>query len=84
VFRDEEDILHGIDDPVAMHRDLFTPYKGQLERWYVQRNNLLTYFMLILVTAWTVVFPGHALVWKAFPDLPPPPEALREMLNYPS
>ena len=83
VFRDEEDLLHGIDDPVAMHRDLFTPYKGELERWYVQRNKLPTYFMLILVTAWTVVFPGHALVWKAFPGLPLPPEALREMLNYP-
>lgn len=84
VFRDEEDLLHGIDDPVAMHRDHFTPYKGELERWYVQRNNLLTYFMLIVVTAWTVVFPGHDLVWKAFPDLPKPSETLRTMLNYPN
>lgn len=83
VFRDEEEMLHNLDDPVAMHRTHLMPYKGQLERWYVQRNGVTIYLKLIVLTAWTVLFPKSGYVWKAFPDLPEPPGVLREMLNYP-
>ena len=31
VFRDEEDILHTVDDPNNVHDKVITPYKGQLE-----------------------------------------------------
>lgn len=84
IFRDEEDLLHEIEDPVAMHRNCFMPYKGELERWYVQHKSVMTYLKLILITAWTVVFPKSTAVWAFFPDLPTPPDRLKAMLNYPS
>lgn len=83
VFRDEEQLLHHAQDPVALHRDYFMPYKGRLEEWYVRRNNVGTYFLLILLTARVVVAPSSAVVWPTFPDLPAPPEKIAKLLDYP-
>lgn len=83
IFRDEEDMLAEVDDPVHMHRKFFMPYKAQLERWFVQHNNVVTYIKLILITAWTVPFSKSLIVWKVFPDLPSPPKEIVEMLGYP-
>lgn len=83
IFRDEENLLGEAEDPVVLHRDFFMPYKGRLEEWYVHRNNVGTYFLLILLTAWVVISPNSTIVWRAFPDLPAPPEKLAKMLNYP-
>ncbi|RZU98708.1 hypothetical protein [Spiribacter vilamensis] len=44
------------------------------------RNNLL----LIALTVWVVLFPGSGLVWRAFPDLPPPPDELAAPLFHPA
>lgn len=83
VFRDEENLLYACDDPVALHRDVFMPYKGQLEEWYIQHNSIRVYFMLIWITMVAVVSRTSARVWCVFPDLPQPPAKLAELLNYP-
>ncbi|RMF46299.1 MAG: hypothetical protein D6751_05425 [Deltaproteobacteria bacterium] len=84
IFRDEEELLSGVEDPVALHHDVFMPYKAELEEWYIAHNTIGTYFKLILVTAVAVILPRSTLVWRVFPDLPPPPEQVAKMLNYPS
>ena len=77
VFRDEEDILHGFENPNAFHDNIITPYKGQLECWYVAHRTLANYFKLIFATALVVVKP-QCDVWKKwFKDLPPMPENLQ-------
>lgn len=76
IFRDEEEILRDRHNPREFHREVITPYKGALEHWYVQHKGLATYFALIGLTLWVVFFSESRLVWRVFPSLPHPPEAL--------
>jgi len=82
VFRDEEGILNRIEtDRKLFHDTVITPYKGSLELWYCRNRNLRTHFLLILLTAWTLVRP-HTVVWsRIFPGLPPVPPELRGPLG---
>ncbi|WP_239024339.1 sugar transferase [Ramlibacter humi] len=75
VFRDEENLLRG-QRRVEFYERVIAPYKGALEQWYVARRSLAVYFQLICITAWVVLFPRSRVVWRAFPDLPPPPPEL--------
>ena len=76
IFRGEEDLYEGFDDPDWVYDTLIMPYKGELERWYVRNRTLSNYFLLSALTAWVVVFPRSGLVWRVFTDLPTPPEDL--------
>lgn len=84
VFRDEENLLHSVDDPVALHANHFMPYKGQLEEWYVRQRSIRTYFMLIWMTVLAVISHHSVQIWRVFPDLPAPPEEIRDLLKYQS
>ena len=55
VFRDEESLLKDINDPVEFDLKIITPYKGQLEKWYVENRNLYLYFLLIFLTVMLIV-----------------------------
>ena len=81
VFRDEEDMMHGHQDPNRFYDEVIMPYKGQLEEWYVQNQNLYTYFMLIGLTVWVVLVPGSGAVWKVFGNLPRPDQELAVALG---
>jgi len=70
IFRDEEKIVSDAEDPKAMYAKIY-PYKGALELWYQQHASLYTDFMIIFLTAWSIVFPKNKLVGKVFKDLPP-------------
>lgn len=77
IFRDEEELLHSAQDGVSFYDSVIAPYKGELERWYIAHQGILTYFLLILATAWVVLSPSSRIVWRLFRDLPqPPPELL--------
>jgi len=80
VFKDEEDILHIVDDRDYFHDKIITPYKGQLEMWYVEHHNLYTYFILIFLTIWAFIKPKSKAVYKLFKDLPPCPSELKQYL----
>jgi len=82
IFRGEEDILADHAGSVEFYDNVIAPYKGQVEAWYVSHQTLGTYFAVILVTVWVVLFPKSGIVWRAFKGLPRPPEALKEPLNY--
>lgn len=69
IFRDEEKMVSDAADPKAMYAQIY-PYKGALEMWYQQHASLYTDFMIIFLTAWSIVFPQNQLVNKIFKDLP--------------
>jgi len=71
VFRDEELIITQSKlSPDECYRNVILPHKGALELWYQQHQNFYTDFMLLFLTAWSVVFSKSQLVFKVFPSLP--------------
>ena len=81
VFRDEEDILHTVEDPNNVHDKVITPYKGQLECWYVNHRTVANYFKLIFATVLVVLNPKSKAWQMWFKDLPPVPENLKEYIG---
>jgi len=79
-FRNEEEILQsaGIDKK-TFHDEVITPYKGQLEAWYVDNRNIVLYFKLIFMTAIAVVKPKYS-GWKYLKGIPPVPEELMKYI----
>lgn len=84
VFRSEEDILAERAASVEFYDKIISPYKGEVEAWYVYHQTMLTYFAVILVTVWVVLFPSSGVVWRVFKGLPVPPDELKGPLNYPT
>jgi len=83
VFRGEEDILEGRSGTLDFYDNVIGPYKGDVEAWYVERQNLIVYFSLILLTVWVVLNPKSDVIWRVFKDLPVPPDDLKNDLNFP-
>jgi len=83
VFRGEEDILEGHSGTLDFYDNVIGPYKGKVEAWYVEKQGLIAYFALILLTVWVVFFPKSDLIWRAFKSLPTPPDNLKDELNFP-
>jgi lipopolysaccharide/colanic/teichoic acid biosynthesis glycosyltransferase len=84
VFRGEEDILSDHTGLVDFYDQVIAPYKGTVEAWYVEHQTLRTYFAVILVTVWVVIFPKSVIVWRIFGGLPIPPDSLKGPLKYPA
>ncbi len=76
VFRDEEHILHTVENREYFHDKVITPYKGQLEVWYVEHRSVGLYFKLIFMTVGAVLNPNSRSWRRAFKDLPPVPAEL--------
>ena len=77
IFRDEEKWISSHDgDKHEYYRDFIAPYKGALELWYLEHISLWTDAVLVFLTAWVIVYPESALVYKIFRDLPARPEYL--------
>ena len=56
VFRGEEDILEGHSASLDFYNNVIAPYKGDIEAWYVEKQGLMTYFSLIILTLWVIFF----------------------------
>ena len=77
VFRNEEKLLSSSKIPLnEFYKKNISPYKGDLELWYLKRISLYTDFMIIFLTFWVVFSPKSNLVFKVFKDLPPKPNFL--------
>lgn len=77
VFRDEESLLDRVSgDRDHFHDHVITPYKGQLELWFTTHQSLSTYFTILFLTAWVILFPSSNFPWKIFKTLPTPSEEL--------
>jgi lipopolysaccharide/colanic/teichoic acid biosynthesis glycosyltransferase len=82
VFRDEENILSDISKSVDFYDQVIAPYKGEVEAYYTDIIGIFSYFKIIFLTLWVVLFPKTSVVWKVFPTIPTPPDSLQEILNY--
>ena len=82
IFRNEEEILSGVDARFSYYSEVIAPFKGELEAWYYQNKSLYIYFMAIIVTIFVVIVPKSNLPWKVFPSLPTPPEILKDRLYF--
>jgi lipopolysaccharide/colanic/teichoic acid biosynthesis glycosyltransferase len=78
VFRDEETIVFQSGKSVEdYYRQVIGPYKVELEAWYRERQDVITYFLLIAVTAWVIIRPHSEIYRRIWPSLPPLPDALK-------
>jgi lipopolysaccharide/colanic/teichoic acid biosynthesis glycosyltransferase len=77
IFRDEERLLDDREDPIGFYNENITPYKSDLEIWFVQNNSLWLYIKAIFVTAWVVIFPASKIADIAFSGIPRLPESLK-------
>ena len=76
-FRDEESMISRSSmDPQEFYKKYIVPYKVELELWFKKNHNIKTYFLLIFLTAWCVVFSKSKIYTKVFKDLPEPPAEL--------
>ena len=77
IFRDEEKFLEGKADPRKYYDDHIIPYKNKLELWYVKNNSITTYFKIIFVTAWVILFPNSKIVYWFLSEVPRKPSSLK-------
>ena len=77
VFRNEELMLDDSADSIYFYDSVIAPYKGIIEQWYVKKRGVKIYCQLIYLTVIYVFFPNSLLAWKLFPDLPKPPDELK-------
>ena len=82
VFRDEENILSESSKSVDFYDQVIAPYKGDVEAYFIKVIGIFSYFKIIFLTLWVVLFPKTGAVWKVFPKIPKPPEELKSLLNF--
>jgi lipopolysaccharide/colanic/teichoic acid biosynthesis glycosyltransferase len=69
IFRDEEKIISEAENPAEMYKKI-APYKGELEMWYQNYASIYTDWLIIFLTAWTILFPQNKFANKFFKKLP--------------
>ena len=73
VFRDEESMLEGHDNPAAFYRENIAVHKARVELWYISNRSLELYVKLIFITVWVVIFPrstAHEKLLSGLPEMP--------------
>ena len=76
LFRGEEKMMKDAADPVAFYDEVIMPYKGEVERWYIEHRTVKNYFLIIIATIWIILFPKSRVAWLWFKGLPMPPAEL--------
>lgn len=79
IFRDEEKMMENSGNHDHFYDNVIMPYKGLLEEWYVENNNIFNYISLIILTIWVVLSSNTKILFKIY-DLPKPPDELRKFL----
>ncbi len=73
VLRDEEAYYAHRSDAHDFYKDVISPYKFLLEKWYVDRRTFGLDLKIIILTAVAIVSPDFS-PWTFFPELPKMPE----------
>lgn len=77
VFRNEEEILHEVEDKDEYFYSTIIPYKLKLELWYKENKSVFLYWKLIFLTI-EAILGGSS--WKRIKGLPQIPEKIREIV----
>ena len=80
VFRDEESLLLSNNKPLSYYKNIISPYKGNLEVWYVKNKSLFIYFSIIIVTILVTLWPRSKFYGRLYKNLPRPPRELQKLL----
>jgi lipopolysaccharide/colanic/teichoic acid biosynthesis glycosyltransferase len=71
IFRDEENLISNAQiPPHEFYQQYIAPYKGELEIWYNKHKCFYVDLLIILLTAWVIIFPQSKLMFKVFKELP--------------
>lgn len=80
VFRDEEDLITRVkevgNDTFKFYVEAIYPYKGEIEKWYQSNQSFYLDFMILISTAWVILFPESNIIFNLFPDIPKKNEEL--------
>jgi len=82
-FRDEEEIIERaeVEDKNLFYIETISPYKGEIEAWYVENQTLYLYFSLIFMTVYVVLYPDNEIDYvDRFDNFPKPSNALAKYL----
>jgi len=79
-FRGEEEILHNFDDKMSFHRDVISPYKAELEFWFLERRSLVLYVQILVLTVVAILKPNEGLWKRWFRDIPAVPPRLKPFI----
>jgi lipopolysaccharide/colanic/teichoic acid biosynthesis glycosyltransferase len=77
IFRDEEKFLEGQKNPKKFYDECIIPYKNEIELWYIKNQSIITYFKIIFITAWVIIFSKSRIIEKFFSDIPVLPPSLK-------
>lgn len=71
VYRDEEKLMSDSKKPVKeFYGEVIAPHKGAIELWFQDKDNAFNYIKVIVLTAWTIIFPESDQVYRWFQGLP--------------
>ncbi len=70
IFSNEELLLANDEEAKEIYVTDIMPFKGLVERWFIERRGLKLYFLLIFLTVYVLVSNNRDILWKLFPDLP--------------
>lgn len=79
-FRDEEEIFRKSSDALWLDDNVITPYKGQLEEWFIQNRSFYLYLKILFLTVYAVMLPQYFQAERYFSGLPEMPPELRKIL----
>ena len=80
IFRNEEDLLAGEENPKIIYQNLIAPYKESLEVWYVENQSLALYLRLIYTTLIVVLTKKASKLNITYQNMPSPPKGLETRL----
>ncbi len=75
-FRDEEEMMERaeVNDKKRFYIESISPYKGEIEAWYVEYQTISIYFLLIYLTLYVVICSNCKIDFpKTFQNFPPLP-----------
>lgn len=76
LLHDEESIISQNDNPKEFYKLYIAPFKGSLEKWYVENRSLGLYFKLIIATIVVIILRRTTFMYRLFPTLPLTPDVL--------
>jgi lipopolysaccharide/colanic/teichoic acid biosynthesis glycosyltransferase len=78
LMRDEEKIVSDAVEKDYNPRDFYKnhiyPYKGKVEMWYQKKKSIKIDVLIIVLTAWVIIFPNSLLPYKVFKTVPQRPK----------
>jgi lipopolysaccharide/colanic/teichoic acid biosynthesis glycosyltransferase len=81
IFRDEERLMSGKEDPRDYYDREIAPYKAVLEAWFVDNQGIIMYLKCIILTVWVVLFPSPKIATLVFRECPLPMGQLKTDLE---